>query len=147
VSLCLTNYALRHEDAWWSRYIDPHFLGLGASLRWVISFMPLPLYRRGKCPGIHWIGGWVGPRAGLDDVEKGKFLTLQVLELRPLVVQPVANRYTDYAIPTRNKNSTLNYINIILYCLRYVWYIKQWIISNTMLVKWVSHFHRHLSNR
>jgi hypothetical protein len=20
-------------------------------------------------PGTHWIGGWVGPRAGLDDVE------------------------------------------------------------------------------
>jgi hypothetical protein len=24
----------------------------------------------------HWIGGWVGPRAGLDDVEERKFLTL-----------------------------------------------------------------------
>jgi hypothetical protein len=23
-----------------------------------------------KDPGIHWIGGWVDPRAGLDDVEK-----------------------------------------------------------------------------
>jgi hypothetical protein len=23
-----------------------------------------------RAPGIHWIGGWVGPRAGLDDVEK-----------------------------------------------------------------------------
>jgi hypothetical protein len=21
-------------------------------------------------PGTHWIGGWVGPRAGLDDMEK-----------------------------------------------------------------------------
>jgi hypothetical protein len=34
-------------------------------------------------PGTHWIGGWVGPRASLDDVEK-KFLTLPGLELRPL---------------------------------------------------------------
>jgi hypothetical protein len=25
---------------------------------------------------IHWIGGWVDPRVGLDDVEKTKFLTL-----------------------------------------------------------------------
>jgi hypothetical protein len=25
--------------------------------------------------GTHLIGGWVGPRAGLDDVEKRKFLT------------------------------------------------------------------------
>jgi hypothetical protein len=32
-------------------------------------------------PGTHWIGGWVGPRAGLDDLEKRKFLTLPGLEL------------------------------------------------------------------
>jgi hypothetical protein len=32
----------------------------------------------------HWIGGWVGPRAGLDDVEKRKFLPLPGLEHRPL---------------------------------------------------------------
>jgi hypothetical protein len=35
-------------------------------------------------PGIYWIGGWLDPRAGLDDVERRKFLTLQGLELRPL---------------------------------------------------------------
>jgi hypothetical protein len=34
--------------------------------------------------GTQCIGDWVGPRAGLDDVEKRKFLTLPVLELRPL---------------------------------------------------------------
>jgi hypothetical protein len=37
-----------------------------------------------RAPGTHWIGGWVGPRAGLDNVEKRKFLTLPSLELRPL---------------------------------------------------------------
>jgi hypothetical protein len=31
-----------------------------------------------------WIGGWVGPRAGLNDVEKRKFLTLPGLKLRSL---------------------------------------------------------------
>jgi hypothetical protein len=35
-------------------------------------------------PGTHWIGGWVDLRAGLDDLEKRKFLTLPGLELRPL---------------------------------------------------------------
>jgi hypothetical protein len=35
-------------------------------------------------PGTHWTGGWVGPRTGLDNVEKRKFLTLPGLELRPL---------------------------------------------------------------
>jgi hypothetical protein len=43
-------------------------------------------------PGTHWLWGWVDPRAGLDDLEKRKFLTLPRL-------QPVASLYTDYAIP------------------------------------------------
>jgi hypothetical protein len=47
-----------------------------------------------KAHSTYWIGGWVGTRAGLDDVEKRKFLTLPGLEL-----QLVASRYTDYAIP------------------------------------------------
>jgi hypothetical protein len=38
-----------------------------------------------KVPGTRWIGGWVGPRASLDDMGKGKFLTLPGLELRQLV--------------------------------------------------------------
>jgi hypothetical protein len=37
-----------------------------------------------KAPGTHSIGGRVGFRAGLDDVEKRKFSTLPGLELRPL---------------------------------------------------------------
>jgi hypothetical protein len=38
----------------------------------------------GNVPRTHWIGGWIGPGAGLHDVEKRKFLTLPGLELRPL---------------------------------------------------------------
>jgi hypothetical protein len=54
----------------------------------------------GKSLGTHFIGCWVDPRAGLDDMEKWKFFTLSGLELPlPLVVQPVASRYTDWAIP------------------------------------------------
>jgi hypothetical protein len=37
-----------------------------------------------RARGTLWIGGWVGLRAGLDDVENQKFLTLPGLELRPL---------------------------------------------------------------
>jgi hypothetical protein len=36
-----------------------------------------------RASDTQWIGGWVGPRAGLD-VEKRKFLTLPGLELRLL---------------------------------------------------------------
>jgi hypothetical protein len=37
-----------------------------------------------KSSDTHWIGGWVSSRAGLDDVEKKKFLTPLALELRLL---------------------------------------------------------------
>jgi hypothetical protein len=33
-----------------------------------------------NAPGTHWIGGWLDLRAGLDDLEKRKFLTIPVLE-------------------------------------------------------------------
>jgi hypothetical protein len=46
-------------------------------------------------PGAHWIEGWVGPRAGLDDMEERKFLTCRNWNSDPSVVQPVASRYTD----------------------------------------------------
>jgi hypothetical protein len=36
-----------------------------------------------RAHGSHWIGGGVDPRAGLEDVEKRKFLILPGLELRP----------------------------------------------------------------
>jgi hypothetical protein len=45
---------------------------------------PAALPSRKEPPGIHWIGGWVGPRGGLDDVEKRKFFILPGLEVRPL---------------------------------------------------------------
>jgi hypothetical protein len=82
LSLCLTNWALRHEDVWGSGCIDPHFLDLDTIWRWVVSFTPLPLHPRAR--GTHCVGGWVGPRGGLDDVEKREFLIPLGLELRPL---------------------------------------------------------------
>jgi hypothetical protein len=39
------------------------------------------LFRGGRDPGAHGIGVWMGHSAGLDDVEKRKFLTLLRLEL------------------------------------------------------------------
>jgi hypothetical protein len=34
-----------------------------------------------RAPTANWLGGWVNHRAGLDDVEKRKFLALPGLEL------------------------------------------------------------------
>jgi hypothetical protein len=50
----------------------------------VVSFTPWPLFTVERDPGTNFIGGWVGPRTCLDDVEKRKFLTLLELEHRPL---------------------------------------------------------------
>jgi hypothetical protein len=51
----------------------------------------------------------MGPRAGLDDVEERKFLTLPLLEL--LFLGRPASRYTDCAIPVavmKENNSKLS---------------------------------------
>jgi hypothetical protein len=37
-----------------------------------------------RASGTHWIGGWVHPRTGLDNMEKRRFLIVSGLELRPL---------------------------------------------------------------
>jgi hypothetical protein len=67
-----------------SESIDPHFLDLGlAGGQWSAS-RPGPFIPGERAPGNHWIGGWVDPRAGVDGVEKTKFLTLPGLDLRPL---------------------------------------------------------------
>jgi hypothetical protein len=46
--------------------------------------VPAALPPGDRAHGTHWIGGLVGPRAGLDDVQKRKFLTLPGLEFRLL---------------------------------------------------------------
>jgi hypothetical protein len=51
-------------------------LNLGIRWSWVFSFTLLPLYLHGVPPAEHWIGGWVGRRAGLDCMEKRKSLAL-----------------------------------------------------------------------
>jgi hypothetical protein len=48
--------------------------------------------------------GWVDPRAGLDDMEKWKFLPHRDSNSDSLVVQSVVSRYTDYAIPALDIN-------------------------------------------
>jgi hypothetical protein len=53
-----------HEDVWGSRGIAPYILNLGIRWRWSAS-------RPGRFIfGTHWVGGWVGPIAGLDAVTK-----------------------------------------------------------------------------
>jgi hypothetical protein len=62
----------------------------------------------GECVhGNHWIGGWMGPRTGLDDVERSKILNLSGLELSdPSVLRLVASHYTDCCIPVPSATVT-----------------------------------------
>jgi hypothetical protein len=52
-----------------------------------------------RAPGTHWIGGWVGPRAVLDAIVKRKIPSpRRESSPRTPIVQPVVQRYTDWAI-------------------------------------------------
>jgi hypothetical protein len=59
------------------------FLELGTIWRRIVSFTPRTLYPRRKSLQYALERMVFGPRAGLEDVEKRKFLTLPGLELRP----------------------------------------------------------------
>jgi hypothetical protein len=54
-----------------------------AAGEWSIS-RPCRFTTEGRAPGAQWIGDWVDPRAGLDNIAKRKFLALPRLELRSL---------------------------------------------------------------
>jgi hypothetical protein len=46
-------------------------------------------YPRRKSPGTHWIGGWVGPRTGLEFVEKRNILPLPGIQPHLSTPMPV----------------------------------------------------------
>jgi hypothetical protein len=86
--------------------VDAHFLDLGSE--WSASRPGLSTSGE-RIPGTHSLGGWVDPRAGLDDMEKWKFWPLG----RPVRL------YTDCAI------SALTVTNVVF------WIIKHMEITQT----------------
>jgi hypothetical protein len=60
-------------------------MGVGGHLHAPAALPP------GMRPGSHCIGGWVGPRAGLDSCKKSRPLP----GFDPRTVQPVVSHYTD----------------------------------------------------
>ena len=60
-------------------------MGVGGQLQAPAALPP------GKRPGIHFIGGWVVPRAGLDGCGKSR----PPPGFDPQTVQPIASLYTD----------------------------------------------------
>jgi len=55
--------------------MSAHFLDIGTKWQWSSlrfgRFIPWE-----RAPGTHWIGGWVGPKAGLDTVVRRKIPSL-----------------------------------------------------------------------
>jgi hypothetical protein len=99
LSLCF-NWTPRHEGLlgeW--RYSSTHSMTSALEGGEWSASRPSRFIPRGRAPGTHWIGGWVGPRAVLDAVMKRK-IPAPRRESNPTtpIVQPVAQRYTDWAI-------------------------------------------------
>jgi hypothetical protein len=62
-----------------------------------------------EVPGTHWMGRWMDPTAGLDDLEKWTFLTLSWLELRPLGLP--ARSQSLYWLQVQIKRSFISRLN------------------------------------
>jgi hypothetical protein len=99
LSLCC-NYAPRHEgvlEEW--RYISTHSLTPALDGGEWSASRPGRFTPRERVLGTRWIGGWVGPRAFLDTVVKRKIPSPhRKSNPRTPIVQPIAQRYTDWAI-------------------------------------------------
>ena len=65
---------------------------------WVVNATPRPLYPRER-PGTHCIGGWMGPRAGLDGCGKSRPPHRDSI---PRTLHLVASRNTDWVITVRD---------------------------------------------
>jgi hypothetical protein len=78
-------------------------LNLGTRWGWVVSITPRPRFTPGeRTTGTHWIGGWVGPRAGLDAGLEEK--TSAPAGDRTPILQPVVRHYTAWDKYTNNSS-------------------------------------------
>jgi hypothetical protein len=102
LSLCF-NWAPRHEGVlgeW--MYSSTHSLTSALDGDEWSASRPGRLTPKERAPGTYWMGGWVGPRAVLDAVVKRKIPSpRRESNSRTPIVQPVAQRYTDWTITTR----------------------------------------------
>jgi hypothetical protein len=73
-------------------------------------------------PSAHCIGGWMAPRAGLNNVEKRKFWSYRDLNS---VAQPVASWYTDCATPAPPCSSGNTHFFGGTYC----FHLQDWRVS------------------
>jgi hypothetical protein len=73
---------MRHEEILRSGVIaPPFFTSVLDGGEWSAS-LPVRFTPVERVPGTHWIGGWLGPTAGLNAVETRKNLPLPEIEPR-----------------------------------------------------------------
>jgi hypothetical protein len=66
IGIAVLFFNLSHEDIWGSRDVALHIFNLCTKRRCMTSFT----HPRERVPSTHWLGGWMGLRAGLKAVEK-----------------------------------------------------------------------------
>jgi hypothetical protein len=93
LSLRIINESSRHEDVLGSGVISSSFLTSVLDGGEESASRPCRFTHGETDPNTLWIGGWVEPRAGLDNVSRGKFLA--PARSRTPSMQPVVYRYTD----------------------------------------------------
>jgi hypothetical protein len=116
LSLRLTkHHAMRAH--WGSWGIAPRILDLGTRRRWVVGFTPRPLYPKEKSPWFPLDSRLGGPqsRSRHGGEEKNSQPHRESNSKTP-IVQPVAQRYTDWAIAALldNKYRTENNLVYLL---------------------------------
>jgi hypothetical protein len=88
--------------------------------------------------GTHCIKGWVGPRTGVDTVEKK---TPYTAGNKTPAVQPVARHYTDWDIPTslqwvQSHNILPSFYIRMPICRTEATYVKSWVPWGNLRVTW-----------
>jgi hypothetical protein len=99
LSLCF-NRAPRHEGVLgeWRRSSTHSLTSALDGGEWSAP-CPCRFTPRERAPATHYIGSWVGPRTVLDAIVKRRILSpRRGSNPRTPIVQPVAQRYTDWAI-------------------------------------------------
>jgi hypothetical protein len=122
------NWAPRHEgvlEEW--RYSSTHSLTSALDGgEWSASRLGRFTHRE-RAHGTHWIGGWMGLRAVLVAVAKRKIPSpRRESNPRTPIVQPVAQRYTDWAI-------TALLYSFALHGARFLSYVSPFVVDKVSL--------------
>jgi hypothetical protein len=101
VKLCLrlTYQALCHEGVRGSGYINHIFLTTLLAGGYLSASRPGRFIPGERATGTHWIGRCVDTRDGLNMWRIENSYSHRDSKSDPLIVQSVASRYTDYAVP------------------------------------------------